>query len=132
MLGVDIAICYKQRKVANEVESMTVIGDVEGKDVVLVDDMCDTAGTLTKAAALMMEHGALSVRALCTHGVLSGPAYERIQDSVLSELIITDSIPLRTDKPTEKIRVVKVEAMFGQSLTCLMENKSISSTLLIH
>lgn len=132
MLGVDIAICYKQRKVANEVESMTVIGDVDGKDVVLVDDMCDTAGTLTKAAALMMEHGALSVRAVCTHGVLSGPAYERIQDSVLSELIITDSIPLRTDKPTEKIRVVKVEAMFGQSLTCLMENKSISSTLLIH
>ena len=71
-----MAICYKQRKVANKIEHMTVIGDVSGKDVVIVDDMCDTAGTLTKAAALMMEHGAKSVRALCTHAVLSGPAYE--------------------------------------------------------
>ena len=71
-LGVDMAICYKQRKVANQVENMTVIGDVEGKDVVIVDDMCDTAGTLTKAADLMIENGALSVRAVCTHAVLSG------------------------------------------------------------
>lgn len=132
MLGVDMAICYKQRKVANQVDSMTVIGDVSGRDVILVDDMCDTAGTLTKAAELMMAHGALSVRAVCTHAVLSGPAYERIQNSVLSELIVTDSIPLRDDKPTDKIKVIGVEEMFGHSLNCLMENKSISSTLLIH
>jgi ribose-phosphate pyrophosphokinase len=132
MLGVDMAICYKQRKVANQVDSMTVIGDVSGRDVILVDDMCDTAGTLTKAAELMMAHGALSVRAVCTHAVLSGPAYERIQNSVLSELIVTDSIPLKADKPTDKIKVIGVEEMFGHSLTCLMENKSISSTLLIH
>jgi ribose-phosphate pyrophosphokinase len=80
----------------------------------------------------MMAHGALSVRAVCTHAVLSGPAYERIQNSVLSELIVTDSIPLKADKPTDKIKVIGVEEMFGHSLTCLMENKSISSTLLIH
>ena len=131
-LGVDMAICYKQRKVANEIESMTVIGDVEGKDVVLVDDMCDTAGTLTKAAALMMEHGARSVRALCTHAVLSGPAYERIEQCVLTELVVTDSIPLNSEKPASKIKVLSVHDMFAQTLTCLMENRSISSTLLIH
>ncbi|MGY8940425.1 MAG: ribose-phosphate pyrophosphokinase [Flavobacteriales bacterium] len=131
-LGVDMAICYKQRKVANEIDSMTVIGDVEGKDVVLVDDMCDTAGTLTKAAALMMEHGARSVRALCTHAVLSGPAYERIEQSVLTELVVTDSIPLNSEKSASKIKVLSVHDMFAQTLTCLMENRSISSTLLIH
>lgn len=131
-LGVDMAICYKQRKVANQVENMTVIGDVTDKDVVLVDDMCDTAGTLTKAAELMMEHGARSVRAMCTHGVLSGPAYDRIQESCLTELIVTDSIPLKPDMPQEKIRVIPVEAMFAQALTCLMENRSISSQMLIH
>jgi ribose-phosphate pyrophosphokinase len=94
--------------------------------------MCDTAGTLTKAAELMMEHGARSVRAMCTHGVLSGPAYDRIQESCLTELIVTDSIPLKPDMPQEKIRVIPVEAMFAQALTCLMENRSISSQMLIH
>ena len=93
-LGVEMAICYKQREVANQVSSMTVIGDVKGKDVIIVDDMCDTAGTLTKAG-LMVEYGANSVRAICTHGVLSGRAYERIEDSVLTEFIITDTIPLK-------------------------------------
>lgn len=131
-LGVDMAICYKQRKVANEIESMTVIGEVEGKDVVLVDDMCDTAGTLTKAAALMMENGAKSVRAICTHAVLSGPAYERIANSVLTELVVTDSIPLKLDKNTDKIKVIQVHDLFAKSLTCLVENRSISDTLLIH
>ena len=109
-----------------------VIGEVAGKDVVIVDDMCDTAGTLTKAAALMMEHGARSVRAMCTHAVLSGPAYERIQESVLTELVVSDSIPLNTTKPTNKIKVISAEDMFAQTLTCLMENRSISSSLLIH
>ena len=126
-LGVDMAICYKQRKVANQVENMTVIGDVKGKNVVIVDDMCDTAGTLTKAADLMMEHGALSVRAICTHPVLSGPAYERIANSSLAELIVTDSIPLRTDVDTSKITVLPVHGMFAQVLQCLMRNESISS-----
>ena len=126
-LGVDMAICYKQRKVANQVENMTVIGDVDGKNVVIVDDMCDTAGTLTKAADLMMEHGALSVRAICTHPVLSGPAYERIAASSLQELIVTDSIPLRTDVDTSKITVLPVHDMFAQTLQCLMRNESIST-----
>lgn len=126
-LGVDMAICYKQRKVANEVAEMTVIGDVKGKDVIIVDDMCDTAGTLTKAAGLMIEHGALSVRAICTHAVLSGPAYERIQDSVLSEVIVTDTIPLKEGVQKEKIKVLPVHDLFAQVLTCLMSNESIST-----
>ncbi|WP_306641431.1 ribose-phosphate pyrophosphokinase [Sanyastnella coralliicola] len=130
-LSVDLAICYKQRKVANEVESMTVIGDVKDKDVVLIDDMCDTAGTLTKAAAMMMDHGARSVRAVCTHPVLSGPAYERIQDSVLTELIVTNSLPLRDDKPTDKIKVLSIAPLFSQVMRCLTNNESISSHFLI-
>lgn len=126
-LGVDMAICYKQREVANQVASMTVIGDVKGKDIIIVDDMCDTAGTLTKAASLMMEYGATSVRAICTHGVLSGPAYDRIEDSVLSEFIIADTIPLKEGVPTSKITVLPVHDMFAQVLKCLMSNESISS-----
>ena len=130
-LGVDMAICYKQRKVANEVAEMTVIGDVKGKDVIIVDDMCDTAGTLTKAAGLMIEHGALSVRAICTHAVLSGPAYERIQDSVLSEVIATDTIPLKEGVQKEKIKVLPVHDLFAQVLKCLISNESISSHIII-
>ncbi len=126
-LGVDMAICYKQREVANQIASMTVIGDVKGKDIIIVDDMCDTAGTLTKAASLMMEYGATSVRAICTHGVLSGPAYDRIEDSVLSEFIIADTIPLKEGVPTSKITVLPVHDMFAQVLKCLMSNESISS-----
>jgi ribose-phosphate pyrophosphokinase len=127
VLGVDLAICYKQRKVANKVESMTVIGDVAGKNVVLIDDMCDTAGTLCKAAEMMLENGALSVRAVCTHPVLSGQAYERINDSKLSELIVTDSIPLQKDRPVDKIKVLSVAPLFGNVLHNLIENRSISS-----
>ncbi|MFM1933084.1 MAG: hypothetical protein RL226_2387 [Bacteroidota bacterium] len=130
-LSVDLAICYKQRKVANQVESMTVIGDVVGKDVVLIDDMCDTAGTLTKAADMMMEQGAKSVRAVCTHAVLSGPAYERIAASQLSELIVTDSIPLNTSKPHDKIKVVSIAPLFAHILRCLTNNESISSQFII-
>lgn len=130
-LQVDLAICYKQRKVANEVDKMTVIGDVRGKDVVLVDDMCDTAGTLTKAADMMMDHGARSVRAVCTHAVLSGPAYDRIQNSKLTELIVTDSIPLKKDVPTDKIKVLSIADLFGRVLRCLSDNESISSQFLI-
>ena len=128
-LNIDLAICYKQRKVANQVASMTVIGDVEGKDVVLVDDMVDTAGTLTKAADMMMENGAKSVRAISTHGVLSGPALERISNSQLKELIITDSIPLKTEH--EKIKVLTVANLFSNVLNSLNTNESISSNFII-
>ena len=131
LLGVDMAICYKQRKVANQIESMTVIGDVEGKDVVLVDDICDTAGTLTKAASLMMENGAKSVRALCTHAVLSGPAYERIEESELTEIVLTDTIPLDMTKNTDKIKVLSTSDMIAKTLSCLVNHQSISDTVLI-
>jgi len=124
-LKVDMAICYKQRKAANQIENMTVIGDVEGKDVVLVDDIIDTAGTLTKAAEMMMDKGAKSVRAICTHGVLSGPAFERLENSQLKELIITDTIPLA--KKHKKIKVLSVAELFGDVIRRVKNHDSISS-----
>lgn len=132
-LNVDMAICYKQRKVANEVSNMTVIGDVDGKDVVLVDDICDTAGTLTKAADIMTGLGAKSVRAVCTHAVLSGPAYERIENSSLSEMIVTDTIPLDKEKAklTTKIRVVSVARLFADVMSRVRSHESISSHFII-
>ena len=108
---------------------MTVIGDVAGKDVILVDDMCDTAGTLTKAADLFIEKGALSVRAFCTHAVLSGPAYERIENSSLTELIVTDTIPMK--KQSDKIRVLSVSGLFADIIKSLNNNESISSHFVI-
>jgi len=131
ILGCDLAICYKQRKAANQIESMTVIGDVRGKDVIIVDDMVDTAGTLCKAAEMMMEHGALSARAMCTHAVMSGPAYERIQDSVLKELIVTNSVPLKEGKQKDKITVLDISELFASVLQNMIENKSISSKFII-
>ena len=101
-LDSDVVICYKQRKVANKVSSMELIGEVTGRNVVLVDDMIDTGGTLAKAADLMIEKGALSVRAICTHPILSGDAYEKIENSKLSELIVTDSIPLKRESKKNK------------------------------
>ena len=98
----DVVICYKQREKANVISHMELIGDVKGKNVVLVDDMVDTAGTLTKAAEVMLERGAISVRAICTHALLSGNAYERIENSLLEELIVTDSIPAKKTKPQNK------------------------------
>ena len=126
LLGCDLAICYKQRKVANQIESMTVIGDVKGKNVVIVDDMIDTAGTLCKAAEMMLENGALSVRAICTHAVLSGQAYERIEKSQLTEVIVSDSIPLKDGVEKNKIKVISTAQLFGDVLHNLIENKSIS------
>jgi len=123
-LDVDLAICYKQRERANEVSSMTVIGNVKGKDVVIVDDMIDTAGTLTKAAKMMMEHGAKSVRAVCTHPVLSGPAHERIENSVLKELVVTDTIPLTREN--SKVKVLTVSDLFGTVIENLLNQESIS------
>ncbi|MEO2058996.1 MULTISPECIES: ribose-phosphate pyrophosphokinase [Mesonia] len=125
----DVVICYKQRAKANVISHMELIGDVTGKNVVLVDDMVDTAGTLTKAADVMMERGALSVRAICTHPVLSGSAYERIENSKLEELIVTDSIPL-TQK-CDKIKVVSCAELFADVMKSVHENTSISSKFLM-
>ena len=128
-LNCGLALCHKNRKRANEIAEMTVIGDVRGKDVIIVDDMCDTAGTLTTAADLLMEKGALSVRAFCTHAVLSGPAYERIANSKLTELIVTDTIPLAKSSP--KIRVVAISDLFADVIKRLINNESISSHFVI-
>ena len=128
-LDVGLAICHKHRKKANEVAEMTVIGDVAGKDVVLVDDMCDTAGTLTTAADLFMENGAKSVRAFCTHAVLSGPAFDRIEKSKITELIVIDTIPPK--KHSYKIRVLSVAELFGDVILRNSKNESISSHFII-
>lgn len=128
-LDTGLAICHKHRKKANEVAEMTVIGDVAGKDVILIDDMCDTAGTLTKAAELFIEKGAKSVRAFCTHAVLSGPAYERINNSKLTELIVTDTIPLK--QKSDKIRVITVADLFADVIDRLIKNESISTHFII-
>ncbi len=128
-LDCGLALCHKQRKKANVVAEMTVIGDVKGKDVILVDDMCDTAGTLTQAADLFMEKGAKSVRAFCTHAVLSGPAYERLTNSAITELIVTDTIPLK--QPHDKIRVLSTADLFADVIRRMVNNQSISSHFII-
>ncbi|GEQ85118.1 ribose-phosphate pyrophosphokinase [Patiriisocius marinistellae] len=128
-LNSDVVICYKQREKANIISHMELIGDVKGKNVVLVDDMVDTAGTLTKAADLMMERGALSVRAICTHPILSGSAYERLENSKLEELIVTDSIPLKQTSP--KLRVLSCAKLFADVMLSVHGNKSISEKFLM-
>ncbi len=125
----DVVICYKQREKANVISHMELIGEVTGKNVVLVDDMVDTAGTLTKAADLMMERGALSVRAITTHAILSGNAYERIENSKLTELIVTDSIPLK--QQSDKIRVIGCADLFADVMQRVHTNTSISSKFLM-
>ncbi len=125
----DVVICYKQREKANVISHMELIGDVTDKNVVLVDDLVDTAGTLTHAAGLVIERGAKSVRAVCTHPVLSGNAYEKIENSKLEELIVTDSIPLRKESP--KIKVVSSAALFADVMKAVHHNKSISSKFLM-
>ncbi|KQC30279.1 ribose-phosphate pyrophosphokinase [Flagellimonas eckloniae] len=125
----DVVICYKQRAKANVISHMELIGDVNGKNVVLVDDMVDTAGTLTKAADLMMERGAKSVRAITTHGLLSGNAYEKIEKSKLSELIVTDSIPVQQDR--KKIKVLGCADLFADVMHRVHHNTSISSKFLM-
>ncbi|HPF10446.1 MAG TPA: ribose-phosphate pyrophosphokinase [Flavobacteriaceae bacterium] len=125
----DVVICYKQRAKANVISHMELIGDVQGKNVVLVDDMVDTAGTLTKAADLMMERGAASVRAICTHPILSGNAYEKLEKSKLEELIVTDSIPLRQN--SSKIKVLSCAQLFADVMLRVNENRSISSKFLM-
>lgn len=125
ILDTEMVICYKQRKKANEIQSMTVIGDVEGKDIVLVDDICDTAGTLCTAADLMLDKGASSVRAMCTHPIFSGKAYERIEKSGITELIVTDTIPTRQE--SSKIKVLTVADLFADVISKVQTHESISS-----
>jgi len=125
----DVVVCYKQREKANIISHMELIGDVKGKNVVLVDDMVDTAGTLTKAADLMMERGAVSVRAITTHGLLSGNAYEKIEKSKLTELIITDSIPIEIK--SDKVRVLTCANLFADVMDRVHNNNSISSKFLM-
>ena len=125
----EMVICDKHRKRANEIASMVVIGDVTDRDVVLIDDICDTGGTLAKSAALLKEKGARSVRALITHPVLSGKAYENIEKSVLEELVVCDTIPLRGE--CSKIKVISTAELFAVAIRNAFENKSITS-LFIH
>ena len=121
----NVVICYKQRKKANVVSHMELIGKVEGKNVIIVDDMVDTAGTLCKAADLMMERGAESVRAICTHALLSGNAYDNIEKSKLKELIVTDSIPQQ--KKSDKVKVLTCSKLFADVMHNVNSNKSINS-----
>ena len=124
-LNTDLVICFKQRKQANVISNMQVIGDVEGKDVVLVDDIIDTGGTLKKASDLMMEQGATSVRAMCTHGVLSGNAYKNIRESSLVEMILADTIPLQNNG-CDKIKTLSTANLFADVINRIAHNQSIS------
>ena len=128
-LSSEVVICYKQREKANKVSHMELIGNVKDKNVILVDDMVDTAGTLTKAATLMKERGAISVRAVCTHALLSGEAYDKIEKSELEELIVTDSIPPRISH--NKVKVLSCAPLFAEVMHNLHFNKSISSKFIM-
>jgi ribose-phosphate pyrophosphokinase len=128
-LKCDMVICYKQRTKANVIDHITAIGEIEGRNVVLIDDLIDTGGTLCKAAEMMMERGALSVRAVCTHGVLSGMAYENIEKSKLTELIITDTIP--HSEKGNKIKVISVADLFAKVIYNIEHLESISSHFIV-
>ena len=121
-----MVICHKTRKAANIIDEMTIIGEVMNKNVILIDDMIDTAGTITKAANLIQERGAKSVRCLVTHPLLSGAAYEQIEQSNLTEVVVTDSIPLK--QPSDKIRVLSISDLFADVIKKAYNNQSISST----
>lgn len=126
-LGCQMVICYKHRKKANEVGDMRVIGDVRGRNIVLVDDMVDTAGTLTKAADMLLENGAISVRAVCTHAVLSGNAYERIENSKMLELIVTDTLQSQKNR---KIKILSIAPLFSNVIKNVVNNESISKNFI--
>lgn len=127
-LNAEMVICYKQRKKANVIENMTVIGEVKGRNIILVDDMVDTAGTLTRAADMMLDRGAESVRAICTHPILSGDAYQKIEDSKITELIVTDTVPAKREH--EKIKVLSASDLFADVIDKVLNNKSISSNFI--
>ena len=128
-LNSDVVICYKQRKKANVIEKMELIGDVEGKNVILVDDMVDTAGTLVKASEIMKDKGAVSVRAICTHAILSGNAVEKVENSPMEELIVTDSIP--HDSLPKKIHVLSCDKLFADVMRSVHEHASISDKFIM-
>ena len=128
-LGCPMVICYKLRKKANEISDMQIIGDVTGMDVILIDDIVDTAGTITKAADLIMENGANSVRAIASHAVMSDPASTRVDHSRLKEIIFTDSIPY--SKKSEKVKILSVADMFADSIMRVCNNESISSLYVV-
>ena len=128
-LGAEVVICYKQRKKANVIDKMTVIGDVKDRNVILLDDMIDTGGTLTKAADMLMEKGAKSVRAYCTHPVLSGAAYEKIENSALEELVVTNTIPIK--EGAKKIRQISVSGLFAGVMQKVHSHESISNSFVM-
>ena len=128
-LGCPLVLCNKTRARANVIETMQIIGDVEGKNVVIIDDMVDTAGTITKAADLMIESGAKSVRACASHCVMSGPASDRVQESALEEIVFTDSIPYT--QRCAKVKQISVADMFADTIRRVIENKSISDQYLV-
>ena len=128
-LGCPLVLCNKTRARANEVATMQIIGDVKDKNVIIVDDMVDTAGTITKAADIMKEAGAASVRACASHCVMSGPANERVQESAIEEMIFTDSIPY--SKRCDKVKQLSVADMFAETIRRVVENKSISDQYLL-
>ena len=120
----ELVICDKHRKRANEIASMQLIGEVKDKNVILVDDICDTAGTLVKAASLIKEKGAISVRAVCTHAILSGQAFARLRDSELTEIIMTDTLPMSGS--LDKIKVLTCAELFAKAIQKIHEHQSIS------
>ena len=128
-LSAEVVICYKQRKKANVIDKMTVIGDVQDRNVILLDDMIDTGGTLTTAADMLMEKGAKSVRAYCTHPVLSGAAYEKIENSALEELVVTNTIPIK--EGAKKIRSISVSALFAGVMKKVHSHESISGSFVM-
>jgi len=125
-------ICHKSREKANEVGTITAIGDVEGRNILLLDDMIDTAGTVSKAADMLTEKGALSVRVMATHAVLSGPAYDRIARSCIEEVIVTDTIPLRDDPNLDanKIKVLSIADLFADVIQKVYNYQSISDSFI--
>ena len=128
-MGLDLVIVDKRREKANKSEVMNIIGDVAGKDVILVDDIIDTAGTIVQAAAALKAKGATSVMACCTHGVLSGPAFDRIDQGELDELVITDTIP--HSKASSKVTVLSVANIFGEVIRRVYHNESVNSLFIV-
>ncbi len=124
-LNAPMVMCYKHREKANEISEMRILGDVNGKDVVIIDDMCDTAGTLCKAARLMIENGAKTVRAVVSHGVMSGPACQRIDESVLEEMVFTDTIPFDNAR-CNKVHILSVAKPFAETIRAIQEHRSVS------
>jgi ribose-phosphate pyrophosphokinase len=125
IMNTDFVICYKQRARPNEVAKMALVGEVKDRDIVLVDDIIDTAGSMTKAAQLMVDNGAKSVRAFCTHPVFSGEAFNRIEKSPFTEIVVADTIPLKRE--SEKITVLSTARLFADVIGRVESNKSISS-----